>query len=130
MIRPFKFAISMPGLGRGVAAWREQLLRIEDLGFHAVSVSDHFTGGWAMDPIVAMTVAAETTTRLRVLGMVFCTDFRHPVLLHKAMANLDVFSGGRVEIGIGAGWQRDDHDAAGLPFDPAEVRVDRLAESV
>jgi probable F420-dependent oxidoreductase len=83
-----------------------------------------------MDPIVAMTVAAEATTRLRVLGMVFCNDFRHPVLLHKAMANLDTFSGGRVEFGIGAGWQRDDHDDAGLPFDPAPVRVDRLAEAI
>jgi probable F420-dependent oxidoreductase len=83
-----------------------------------------------MDPIVAMTVAAEATTRLRVLGMVFCNDFRHPVLLHKSMANLDVYSGGRVEVGLGAGWMREDHDAAGMPFDPAEVRVDRLAEAI
>ena len=130
MIRPFKFAVSMPGLNRPVARWRDDLRRIEDLGFHAAAVSDHFTGGWAMDPIVAMTVAAEATTRLRVLGMVFCNDFRHPVLLHKSMANLDVYSGGRVEIGIGAGWMREDHDAAGLVFDPAEVRVDRLAEAI
>jgi probable F420-dependent oxidoreductase len=127
---PFRFTISMPGLNRSPAAWRDEIRRIEDLGFSSVSVSDHFTGGWAMDPIVAMTVAAEATSRLRVLGMVFCNDFRHPVMLHKAMANLDVFSGGRVEIGLGAGWQRTDHDAAGLAFDPAGVRVDRLAESI
>ena len=110
----------MPGLNRPGAAWRDEIRRIEDLGFHSVAVSDHFTSGWAMDPLVAMTVAAEATTRLRVLGMVFCNDFRHPVLLHKSMANLDVFSGGRVEIGLGAGWMRDDHDAAGLPFDSAD----------
>lgn len=110
--------------------WRDELRRIEDLGFHTAAVSDHFTHGWAMDPIVAMTVAAEATTRLRVLAMVFCNDFRHPVLLHKSMANLDLFSGGRVEFGLGAGWQRDDHDAAGLPFDEPSVRVDRLAEAI
>jgi probable F420-dependent oxidoreductase len=120
----------MPGLNRPVPEWRDEIRRIEDLGFDTVAVSDHFTGGWAMDPIVAMTVAAEATTRLRVLGMVFCNDFRHPVLLHKSMANLDVFSGGRVEIGLGAGWMRDDHDAAGLPFDDVGVRIDRLAEAI
>jgi probable F420-dependent oxidoreductase len=120
----------MPGLDRPGARWRDELRRIEDLGFHAAAVSDHFTHGWAMDPIVAMTVAAEATTRLHVTGMVFCNDFRHPVLLHKAIANLDVFSGGRVEFGIGAGWRSDDHDAAGLPFDSPGVRIDRLAEAV
>ncbi|MGW4465304.1 TIGR03621 family F420-dependent LLM class oxidoreductase [Micromonospora sp. NPDC004704] len=128
--RPFRFTASMPALNRPVPQWRDEIRRIEQLGFSSVSVSDHFTGGWAMDPLVAMTVAAEASTRLRVLGMVFCNDFRHPVLLHKSMANLDVFSGGRVEVGLGAGWLRDDHDAAGLPFDPPGVRVDRLAEAI
>jgi probable F420-dependent oxidoreductase len=127
---PFRFTTSMPPLNRPVPRWRDEIRRIEDLGFSSVSVSDHFTGGWAMDPLVAMTVAAEATSRLRVLGMVFCNDFRHPVLLHKSLANLDVFSGGRVEVGLGAGWLRDDHDAAGLPFDPPAVRVDRLAEAI
>lgn len=129
-VRPFRFTTSMPALDRPVARWRDEIRRIEDLGFSSVSVSDHLTGGWAMDPLVAMTVAAEATTRLRVLGLVFCNDFRHPALLHRALANLDVFSGGRVEIGLGAGWLRDDHDAVGLPFDPPGVRVDRLAEAV
>ncbi|HEY0698633.1 MAG TPA: TIGR03621 family F420-dependent LLM class oxidoreductase, partial [Micromonospora sp.] len=129
-MQPFRFTASMPALDRPIARWRDDIRRIEDLGFSSVSVSDHFANGWAMDPLVAMTVAAEATSRLRVLGMVFCNDFRHPVLLHKALANLDVFSGGRVEIGLGAGWLRDDHDAAGIPFDPPGVRVDRLAEAV
>jgi probable F420-dependent oxidoreductase len=129
-VRPFRFTASMPGLNLSPADWRDQLRRIEDLGFHSVSVSDHFTGGWALDPLVAMTVAAEATTRLRVLAMVLCNDFRHPVLVHKALANIDVFSGGRLEMGLGAGWLRDDHDAAGLPFDPAPVRVERLAEAI
>lgn len=121
---------AMPSLNRPMDTWRDELRRIEDLGFTTVAVSDHFSHGWAMDPIVAMTVAAEATTTLRVLGMVFCNDFRHPVLLHKSMANLDVFSGGRVEIGLGAGWQRDDHDAAGIGFDDVHMRLNRLTEAV
>jgi probable F420-dependent oxidoreductase len=130
MPSPFRFTASMPALNRPVPQWRDEIRRIEDLGFHSVAISDHLTGGWAMDPLVAMTVAAEATTRLRVLAMVFCNDFRHPALLHKSMANLDVFSGGRAEIGLGAGWQRADHDAVGLPFDPPGVRVDRLGEAI
>jgi len=125
--RPFRFTISMPPLGPD---WRDQLHRIEDLGFSSVSISDHITGGWQMEPIVAMTVAAETTTRLRVLAMVFCNDFRHPVLLHRSMANLDVFSGGRVEVGLGAGWKEADYRALGLPFDTPVQRITRLAQSI
>jgi probable F420-dependent oxidoreductase len=130
MPKPFRFTASMPGLNRTPAQWRDQIRRIEDLGFSSVSVSDHFTDGWAMDPIVAMTVAAEATDTLQVLALVFCNDFRHPVLLHKSMANLAVFSGGRVEIGLGAGWKQSEHEAAGLTFDPPTERVERLAESV
>lgn len=128
--RPFRFTVSMPPLRESLPQWRDQLRRIEDLGFNSVSISDHLTGGWQMDPIVAMTVAAEATTRLRVLSMVLCNDFRHPVMLHRSMANLDVFSGGRVEIGLGAGWKEADYRASGVPFAPASARVDRLAESL
>jgi probable F420-dependent oxidoreductase len=120
----------MPPLREPIATWRDRLRRIEDLGFSTVSISDHLTGGWQMDPIVAMTVAAEATSRLRVLSMVFCNDLRHPAVLHRSMANLDVFSGGRVEIGLGAGWNQDDYRATGIGFDPAPERIDRLAESV
>jgi probable F420-dependent oxidoreductase len=120
----------MPALDRPVSRWLDDVRRIEDLGFSSVSVSDHLAGGWAMDPLVAMATAAGATTRLRLLGLVFCNDFRHPALLHRSLANLDVLSGGRVEIGLGAGWLRADHDAAGLPFDPPGVRVDRLAEAI
>ncbi|GIF71265.1 TIGR03621 family F420-dependent LLM class oxidoreductase [Asanoa siamensis] len=128
--KPFRFTASMPGLDRTPARWRDQIRRIEELGFSSVAVSDHFTDGWAMDPIVAMTVAAEATSTLKVLSLVLCNDFRHPVLLHKSMANLDAFSGGRVEVGLGAGWKRSEHEAAGLAFDPPAERVARLAESI
>lgn len=128
--RPFRFTTSLPALCQPIGRWRDEIRRIEELGFSSVSVSDHVSGGWAMDPLVALTVAAEATSRLRLLGLVFCNDLRHPALLHRALANLDVFSAGRVEVGLGAGWLRDDHDALGIPFDPPGVRIDRLAEAI
>src|SRR3954467_4898661 len=114
-VHRFRFSAAMPRLNRSVAQWRDDVRRIEDLGFWAVAVSDHFTSGWVMEPIVAMTVAAEATTDLRVQSLVLGNDYRHPVLLHKAMATLDVMSGGRVEIGLGAGWMPSDYAAANLP---------------
>jgi probable F420-dependent oxidoreductase len=120
----------MPSLDRSPALWRAEVRRIEDLGFSSVSAPDHLAGGWTMDPLVAMSVAAEATSVLRVLGLVFCNDFRHPAVLHKTLANLDVFSNGRVEVGLGAGWLRDDYDAAGMPFEPPAVRIERLAEAI
>ena len=125
----FRFSAAMPRLTQPVSAWRDQLRRIEDLGYWSVAISDHFTRGWMMEPLVAMTVAAEATTTLRVLPLVLGNDYRHPVLLHKALATLDVLSEGRVEIGLGAGWMGSDYAAANIPFDPPGVRVDRLAES-
>jgi probable F420-dependent oxidoreductase len=76
-----------------------------------------------------MTAAAEVTTSLRVLSLVFGNDYRHPVVLHKSMATLDVLSEGRVEIGLGAGWMLEDYQAANLPYDPAPHRVERLEEA-
>ena len=130
MPQPFRFSASMPRLTQPMSAWRDQLRRIEDLGYWSVTISDHFTRGWVMEPVVAMTAAAEATTTLRVLPLVLANDYRHPVLVHKALATLDVLSGGRVEIGLGAGWMESDYAAANIPFDPPAVRVGRLAESV
>lgn len=130
MPHPFRFSAAMPRLNQPVAAWRAELRRIEDLGFSTVTVSDHFTQGWMMEPLIAMTAAAETTSTLRVLSLVLGNDYRHPVLLHKALATLDVLSGGRVEIGLGAGWMPSDYTAAGIPLDPPGVRIDRLAEAI
>jgi probable F420-dependent oxidoreductase len=129
-IRPFRFTTSMPAMDRSPRRWRDDLRRIEDLGFSSVAISDHLAGGWAMDPIVTMTVAAESTSMLRLLALVFCNDFRHPALLHRSMANLDGFSGGRVEIGLGAGWSADDYRAAGIAMSPPAERVARLAEAL
>ena len=130
MPHPFRFSAAMPPLTQSVSAWRAELRRIEDLGYSAVAISDHFTKGWVMEPVVAMTAAAEATRNLRLLSLVLSNDYRHPALLQKALATLDVLSGGRVEIGLGAGWLESEYAAANIPFDPPGVRVDRLAESV
>ncbi len=130
MPHPFRFSTPMPRLTRNIARWRDQLRRIEDLGYWSVTVSDHFTQGWMMEPIAAMAVAAEATSTLRLLPLVLANDYRHPVLLHKSLATIDVLSEGRVEIGLGAGWMGSEYDAAGLAFDPPGVRVERLGEAV
>jgi probable F420-dependent oxidoreductase len=128
--RPFRFIAPMPRLNLPVPRWHDAVRRIEDLGYATVSISDHFTQGWVMEPVVAMTAATEATSRLRVLSLVLGNDYRHPVLVHKAMATLDVLSEGRVEIGLGAGWLQSDYQAAGMPLDPAGARIDRLEEAV
>ena len=130
MAHQFRFSTAMPRLTPSVSAWRAELRRIEDLGYSAVAISDHFTKGWVMEPVVAMTAAAEATSSLRMLSLVLGNDYRHPALLHKSLATLDVLSGGRVEIGLGAGWMPSDYAAANIPFDPPGIRVDRLAEAI
>lgn len=130
MVRPFRFMISMPRIDQPPGRWRDAVRRIEDLGFSAVSVSDHFTQGWAMEPMMAMMAAAGATERLRVASLVLANDYRHPVLLHKALATLDVLSGGRLEIGLGAGWMRSDYLAGGIPHRSAGTRIACLEESV
>jgi probable F420-dependent oxidoreductase len=129
MPRPFRFIAPMPALD-SPATWRAELRRIEDLGFSTVAVSEHITGGWQMEPVVALTAAAEATSSLRLLTLVLCNEFRHPVMLHKSMAMLDVLSAGRVEIGLGAGWLEEDFRTAGVHLDSAGTRIDRLAESL
>ena len=120
----------MPSFDLPPARWRDEVRRIEDLGFSTVSVSEHLTGGWAMDPLAAMLAAADASDRLRVLSLVLLNDLRHPVVLHRAMASIDRLSDGRVEIGLGAGWRADDYLALGRPFDPPPVRIERLTESL
>jgi probable F420-dependent oxidoreductase len=130
MTRPFRFIAPMPVPDHALARWRDRLRRIEDLGFDAVSVSEHLTGGWVMEPMTAMTAIVEATTRLRVLSLALNNDLRHPVLLHKAAATIDLLSDGRLELGLGAGWLERDYAAAGIRFDPPSVRIERLEESI
>lgn len=130
MTQPFRFIAPAPRLTGDPDRWRAEVRRIEDLGFSTVSVGDHLSQGWVLEPVTAMTVAAEATTTLRVLSLVLANDYRHPVLLHKALSTLDVFSGGRVELGIGTGWMASDYDAAGIPMASPGRRIERLDEAL
>lgn len=130
--RPFRFGV----IGEAITS-RERLLdtahRAEALGYSTLLLRDHFVPepfGDQLAPLVALTAAAGATRTLRVGSLVLDNDYRHPVLLAKEAATLDLLSGGRFELGIGAGWLRDEYERAGMPFDPPGVRVSRLEESL
>jgi probable F420-dependent oxidoreductase len=125
----FRFAVTAPEI-EDVRSWQDELRRIEGAGFDTVGVPDHFTEGWAVEPMVALTAAAMATTTLRLQTSVLGNDYRHPVLVHRMAATLDVLSAGRLTLGLGAGWLASDYQAAGLPLDPPSVRVERLEEAV
>jgi probable F420-dependent oxidoreductase len=101
---------------------------VEELGYATLCVPDHFDDQLA--PIPALLAAASATTTLRVGTLVLDNDYRHPVLTAKEAATLDVLSGGRFELGIGAGWLRSDYDQSGIACDPPGVRIDRLEEGL
>lgn len=129
MSYPFRFIAQLPDVADSTAAWREQCARIEGAGFETLAIADHFTAGYQYEPFVALTAAAMTTS-LRVQTAVLGVDYRHPVLVHRLAATLDLISEGRLDLGLGAGWMRSDYDAAGLEYDRPGVRIDRLIEAV
>jgi probable F420-dependent oxidoreductase len=110
------------------AAWRAHCQRIEALGYAGVSMPDHLGAQWS--PLPALAVAATVTERITVSTTVLANDFRHPALLAKELATLDVLSGGRLEVGIGAGWMTADYEQTGIVLDRPGVRIERLVEAV
>jgi probable F420-dependent oxidoreductase len=126
-VNPFRFGLQTSSAA-DPAAWRDRARHAETLGYSTLYVPDHFGDQWG--PIVALTVAAEATTTLNVGALVFDNDYRHPVVLAKEIATLDLVSDGRVEFGLGAGWLRTDYDQAGLAYDEPPVRIDRLEEAL
>jgi probable F420-dependent oxidoreductase len=102
--------------------------RAEQMGYHAVVLPDHLLG--QLSPVVAMATVAAATSSLRMSAFVLNNDLRHPAVLAQDLASIDVLSGGRLDVAIGAGWNKTEYDAIGLAFDPASVRQARLAESI
>jgi probable F420-dependent oxidoreductase len=129
MMRPFRFTAQVPDLAAPSKEWRDAVARIGELGFDTLALADHFTGGYQVEPFVALAAAA-SATELRLQTAVLGVDYRHPVLVHRMAATLDVISDGRVELGLGAGWMRSDYDAAGIAYDAPGTRIERLAEHV
>jgi probable F420-dependent oxidoreductase len=125
--RRFRFGIQL-STAPDAKAWAELARKAEDLGYSTLFLPDHF--GDQLAPIPAMMAAADATTSLRVGALVFDNDYKHPVVLAKELATLDVLSGGRVEVGLGAGWMSSDYEQSGIPMDPPGVRVSRMEEGI
>lgn len=125
--RRFRFGAELKGPLPGLT-WAESVRRVEELGYSTVFLPDHFQEQFG--PIAAMASAAASAETVRVGSLVLDNDYRHPVPLAMELATIDQISGGRLEVGIGAGWKRLDYDQAGLAMDSPKVRVDRLIESV
>jgi probable F420-dependent oxidoreductase len=127
--RKFRFAAQLSRAPDGTArSWAEQARKAEDLGYGALLMPDHFGDQFA--PVPALAAVAAATTTLRLGALVFGNDYRHPVVLAKEAATLDVLSEGRFEMSLGAGWMRTDYDQAGMQYDHPVVRVARFEESV
>jgi probable F420-dependent oxidoreductase len=126
-MRPFRFMIG----ARDVVDAQTLVERArwaESIGCSHVCIHDHLAPQLA--PIPLLTAVAMATERLRLCPLVFNNDLRHPAVLAQEIASLDILSGGRLEAGLGAGWNEPEYTAAGLPFDPPSVRIDRLTEAI
>lgn len=126
-MKPFRF---------GVSIWRvhsradlvEKARNVEALGYATLTLPDHLTDRIA--PVPALALAAEATKQLRVGTNVLNNDLRHPVLVAREAAAVDLLTDGRFELGLGAGSIQSEYDQVGLDFDRGAVRVDRLTEAV
>ena len=125
--RKFRFGVQEHHAA-GAADWRAKARRIEEMGYSALYLPDHFSD--QPGPIAALMAAADATTTLRVGSLVFDNDYRHPVVLAKEAATLDLLSDGRLDFGLGAGWMRADYDKSGIPHDGAGTRIERMEEAL
>jgi probable F420-dependent oxidoreductase len=125
--RAFRFAVQ-EHRAPSAEAWKDKARQVEALGYSALYLPDHFTD--QMGPIAALMAAADATTTLRVGSLVFDNDYRHPVVLAKEAATLDLLSDGRFDLGLGAGWLASDYEQAGISFDGPGTRITRLEEAL
>jgi F420-dependent oxidoreductase-like protein len=111
----------------------------DESGFHWISIWDHFypamivpsdAEGTCFEAVSIMTALAAETKRARVGSLVYCMAYRHPAVLANAMVTVDHVSGGRMELGLGAGWSQIEFDAYGIPFLPIKDRLDQLEEGL
>ena len=125
--RRFRFGAQMSFAGTR-HEWVAKARRVEELGYSTLCVPDHFDDQLA--PFPALMAAAAATETLRVGTLVLDNDYRHPLVTAKEAATVDLLSGGRLELGMGAGWLRSDYEQSGIALDPPGVRIDRLEEGL
>ena len=126
-VRPFRFGVQLDAAIAG-RSWADTARHIEALGYAVTTMPDHFTDQLA--PMPALQAVLDATTTLRAGALVFDNDYKHPVVLAKELATMDVLSEGRVEIGLGAGWMASDYEQAGIAYDRPGVRIDRFVEGL
>jgi alkanesulfonate monooxygenase SsuD/methylene tetrahydromethanopterin reductase-like flavin-dependent oxidoreductase (luciferase family) len=130
---------SLRGEPASWAAVNRVALTAEHAGFHSVWVSDHFFLDWSkyggsdetqgsLECWTTMAALAASTENVRIGSLATCNDFRSPGLVAKMAASLDVLSGGRIDVGLGAGWYEPDYGATGIEFSSAGDRIRRLGE--
>jgi len=125
--RPFRFGVQADNAATR-AEWVDLARRAEANGYSCLTMPDHF--GDQLAPVPALMAAADATTTLRVGALVFDNDYKHPVVLAKELATIDLLSEGRLEIGLGAGWMITDYEQSGMPYDSPGVRIDRFVEGL
>src|SRR5262245_46463077 len=125
--RPFRVGVQASSAASR-KEWRDIAKEAEDLGYSVLSVADHLDDQFATTP--AIMAAADATTTIRLGALVYCNDYHHPVVLAKEAATLDLLSDGRLEFGLGAGWQASDYATSGIACDDPRVRIDRLEEAL
>jgi len=128
MPRPFRFGL-VAAQAPSRSAWVSIARRAEELGYSTLLIPDRTTVG-TLAPIPALAVAASVTTSLRVGSYVFCNGYRHPVLLAREAASLDLLSDGRFELGLGAGVSSSEFEQMGMPSASAGARVGQLEETI
>jgi len=126
-MQPFRFGVNL-WHAPSRAAWRDKAQQVEALGYAVLNVPDHLEHFLA--PLPALVSAADATTHLRIGTNVLNNDFRHPVLVAREAATVDLLTDGRLQLGLGAGFMQAEYDQMGVRFDPGGRRVERLAEAV
>lgn len=140
MSRPFRFGVQSFNAESG-GDWAAQARKAESLGYSAFHLADHIIGEGAalkrsnhplqnLAAMPAIAYAAAVTDNIRIGCRVFCVDYHDPVVLAKEAMTIDLLSGGRLELGLGAGWLAEEYKAVGLAMDPAGRRIDRLADVI
>jgi probable F420-dependent oxidoreductase len=125
---PLRFGVAGGSSLRSFAEVADVARRAEAAGYSSLTANDHLHSNLA--PMPVLTAAAAVTTNLILATLVLANDFRHPVMIAKEVATVDVLSGGRFELGIGTGWEDADYDTMGIPKARAGLRIDRLGEAV
>lgn len=130
-MHPFRFGVTASrdySATLDATAWPALARRVEAAGYDRFLMPDHL--GAQLSPIAALTVAAAATRTLRIGSYVFANDYRHPLMLAREAATLDVLSGGRFELGLGAGWKRSDYRQLGIAYERPGLRIDRMLEAL